>query len=69
MIESAQRQRSTGSFDFGSYHTLEDVSTSGEEYADFFWSFCMLSSIQHPILASKMSLQLFLARGFVFLQH
>uniref|UniRef100_A0A8C3NAJ6 Peptidase M14 domain-containing protein n=1 Tax=Geospiza parvula TaxID=87175 RepID=A0A8C3NAJ6_GEOPR len=60
MAESAQRQRSTSTFDFGAYHTLDDVSTSGEEYSDFFWSFCMLSSVQHPILASKMSLQLFL---------
>lgn len=67
MAESAQRQRSS-SFDFGAYHTLDDVSTSGEEYSDFFWSFSTLSSIQHPLLGSKMSLQLFLAPGFVFLR-
>lgn len=67
MAESALRQRSSSSFDFGAYHTLDDVSTSGEEYSDFFSGlFCMLSSIQHPVLGSKMSLQLFLARGFVF---
>lgn len=66
MAESAQRQRSS-SFDFGAYHTLDDVSTSGEDYSDFFsWPFCVLSSIQHPVSGSKMSLQLFLARGFGF---
>ncbi|KAL2308866.1 hypothetical protein Nmel_005036 [Mimus melanotis] len=50
MAESAQRQRSS-SFDFGTYHTLDDVSTSGEECSDFFWPFCKLSSIQYPINA------------------
>lgn len=66
MAESAQRQRSSSSFDFGAYHTLDDVSTSGEEYSGFFWSLFMLSSIKHPILGSKMSLQLLLAHGFGF---
>lgn len=67
MAYGQQRERSSNSFNYGVYHTLDSVSTSalGEEDS-FFWPFFMLSSIEHPILGSKMSFQLLLACGFVF---
>lgn len=49
MAESAQRQRSS-TFDFGAYHTLDEVSASGEEYSDFFFSGLFPLCLQFNIL-------------------
>ncbi|NXC17459.1 CBPA2 Carboxypeptidase, partial [Corythaeola cristata] len=63
---SQQRDRSSNSFNYGTYNSLDSVSTSalGEEDSFFLAFFHILSSIKHPILRSKMSFCLLLAHGF-----
>ena len=67
MAYSQQRQRDSNSFDYGSYHSLDSVSTSALGEEDSFSSpFFMLSSIKHPILGSEISSQFLLGLGFGF---
>lgn len=67
MACSQQRDRSSNSFNYGTYNTLDSVSTSALGKEDsLLCPFFVLSSIKHPILGSKMSFYLLLACGFVF---